>query len=156
MISDYADDFEVKFADAVAIKQVAEAMIEFTYEQKNLCRKGNSAQFPIHRICRGNRCEVSPKFGQLRHICNVKFDTHEEATVGPVIELLRIDYVAIIGGQAIRNCGYQTGPVVALEGQGASFSHRALACAEAWGEIDRSADRNSHICSTVYFVRSVG
>lgn len=57
---------------------------------------------------------------------NVEFDSHQESTGLTVIELGRIDDIAPVVGEAASDGGNKAGPVVALKGEGASFSHRSL------------------------------
>ena len=124
MVAHDADDIHVQLADAPAVEQVAQAMVELADHQQHLLPLVTTAQVPFHAALVRQSGKGRPqRFDGTGR--NLEFHPHEEAIGQLVVELLRVGDVTALLSQQGGDIGDQTRPVVALQGQGADFTHIA-------------------------------
>ena len=99
MVRDDADNVHRQLPDTVAVKKIAEAMVEFRHEQQHPPPLRRVAQAPVHRMIGSHAGEsvaqladVVPGLRQFSH------DPHEEEAAFPIIELLRFKDIAAMRG----------------------------------------------------------
>jgi hypothetical protein len=142
VVADDRDHIHVQFADAVAIEQIAEAMVELAHHQHDLAPRGLAPQRPMHRIAHRKRLKIGPDLvepGPAR----VKFHAHEERTLDLVVELLGLDDVGAGLREAAGDRGGNTGGVAARQRQdqvvgGRNQAHRGQLSGWLAGRLARA------------------
>ena len=101
MIADDADHIHRQLADAVAIEQVAQAMVELGDHQQHLAARIGRANCPFHAF----GCRKGGKRGPqgLGIAGQAERQPHEKALRFVIAELFGIDDIATVIGQQPRN-----------------------------------------------------
>ena len=121
VVRDDPDHVHRQLADAVAVEQVAEAMVELRHQQQHALALLRAAQRPFGIDRGGERRE---RAAQRFHIAlDLENDAHEEAAGEPVVELLRVGDVAASAGEETGDLRDQTGPVGAGEAKRQRLNH---------------------------------
>jgi len=115
MVADDADDFHVQLADPHAVEQVSETMVEFGDQQQHLALQPRHAQRQIQPIdllvFRQGRPEG---LDRSRHD---EGHAHEEHAGLAIVELVRLEYVAAMGGNTRCHGSDDAAAVVAAQRQ---------------------------------------
>jgi hypothetical protein len=123
IVGDDSGDLHVEFADAPAIEQIGEAMVEARDEQQHAQLLRARAHPPVHAEGCGDRAEA---FGQRLHpgaLAEAEDDAHEEAAGDLVVELVGFGDVGAAGEQMLRHGGDDAGPVRTGEGENVGVRH---------------------------------
>jgi hypothetical protein len=111
VVGDDGDDLHVEFADAPAIDQIGQAMVEFRREDHHLLARALRPHRPAHAEFVGERREGrAQRVEGLRHDA-IEDDAHEEHPALLIVILLRVDDIGAVIEQIGRNGGDDPRPV---------------------------------------------
>ena len=117
MIGDDADDIHPELADAPAIEQVDQAMVELRHQQQHLATLVPRPDLPHHPIMLADWPEAGDKIRNLPIIVEIENNAGEEASGFGIVELMRFKDVAAMRKQLGGYTGDDTRPVRAGERQ---------------------------------------
>jgi len=107
-----------QLADAPAIQQVGQAMIELRDQQHDPAFLGLIAQGPAHGEPVGQGCETLTHLGdRASGVGPVEHQPHEEPVGLGIVELLRLENIAAVLEQMGGDRGHDAGTVRAGQGQ---------------------------------------
>ncbi len=116
VIGDDCHGLHRQFADAPAVQQVGQAVIELADHDEHPPRPVAQRKLPVHRVFGGNRCELCADHF-ARCLARIELDPHEEGIARPVVELLRFEDVAAAFEQERRDARGDARAIGAGQGQ---------------------------------------
>jgi hypothetical protein len=108
VVADDANNIHRQLANAVAVEQIGQAVIELRHQQQHLAPVRLTAQRPIHRIVRSKGGEGCFETGARRAACLLEHHAHEKTPRFGIVELRCIEDIAALIGQRPRDAGHQT------------------------------------------------
>ncbi len=125
MVADDGDHVHVQLTDAVAIEQVAQAVVELADHQHDLARGILAPQVPGHAVFRGQRFEPGANRAQVR-AARIEGHAHEEVAAVLIVELLRLQNISAVFKQITGNARGDPGTVAAGQGEDLDLGHQQV------------------------------
>ncbi len=122
MVRHDADHFHRQFADAMAVEQVAQAVIELRYQQQYAPPFRRIAQAPIHLMIGGNGGKGRAQLADvIPWLCQLGHNAHEEQPAFTIVELLGFKDIPPMRGEERGDGGDQARPVGTGQGEDAGL-----------------------------------
>jgi hypothetical protein len=115
MVADNANRLDIQLADAHAIEQVAQAVVEFRHQEQHLALLPGRAQRDVELEAFDLLGDAGAEIGFGRR--HLEADAHEEHAGGRIVELMGLENIAAMAGDARGNGRHDTAAIAAAQGE---------------------------------------